>query len=228
MSAIVRGAVSGQGAPLRGRRVAVVTWSPRSSTSMLLGQAFTDRNGRFEIGYDERAGQGRLAVCVVDPSGRILAASRELSTLPPGADVDLDVPATEPDMEATRAMSLTELQADDDGQGQGQGGGQGQQGGGQGGQIQQGSGGTLPPPTTVDCDYTVTGHITWSDGSPVAGVAVRAVDQDLRGEQPLGPYAPDFHQETLTDESGEYTIQYHREQYTRAEYGTADLVVRVG
>ena len=79
----------------------------------------------------------------------------------------------------------------------------------------------------MDCDYTVTGHITWSDGSPVAGVAVRAVDQDLRGEQPLGPYAPDFHQETLTDESGEYTIQYHREQYTRAEYGTADLVVRV-
>jgi hypothetical protein len=79
----------------------------------------------------------------------------------------------------------------------------------------------------VDCDYTVTGHITWSDGSPVAGVAVRAVDQDLRGEQPLGPYAPDFHQETLTDEGGEYTIQYHREQYTQAEYGTADLVVRV-
>lgn len=83
MSAIVRGAVFGQGSPLRGRRVAVLTWSPGSSSSVLLTQAFTDRDGRYELGYEPAAGHGRLAVCVVDSGGLILAASGELSVLPP-------------------------------------------------------------------------------------------------------------------------------------------------
>ncbi len=75
--------------------------------------------------------------------------------------------------------------------------------------------------------YVVEGHVTWTGGQPVAGIVVRAVDQDLRTEQPLGPHAPDFADETRTDEAGYYSIPYTRAQFARAEIDSADLIVRV-
>ena len=38
--------------------------------------------------------------------------------------------------------------------------------------------------------FVVQGQVTWPDGRPVVGIAVRAADQDLRTEQPLGPLHP--------------------------------------
>jgi hypothetical protein len=75
-------------------------------------------------------------------------------------------------------------------------------------------------------DYVVRGRISWSDGTPVVDVVVRAVDEDLRGEQPLGPYAPKFTTETRTDASGAYEIVYGSAQYLGTEIKSADLVVR--
>ncbi len=77
-----------------------------------------------------------------------------------------------------------------------------------------------------DGGFKVSGRVTWPDGSPVAGVVVRAVDQDLRTEQPLGPHAPQFKQETRTDASGRYEISYTRTQFAHAEVKSADLIVR--
>ena len=76
-------------------------------------------------------------------------------------------------------------------------------------------------------EFIVCGVVTWSDGEPITGVAVRAVDQDLRRQQPLGPYAPGFGTETRTDRSGYYEIVYTADQFARAEDDTADLIVRV-
>ncbi len=74
--------------------------------------------------------------------------------------------------------------------------------------------------------YVVEGTVTWPDGRPVTGIVIRAVDQDLRSEQPLGPHAPGFREESTTDDSGHYKIPYSREQFARAEDDTADLIVR--
>jgi hypothetical protein len=74
---------------------------------------------------------------------------------------------------------------------------------------------------------TVRGRITWAEGSPVVEVAVRAFDQGLRSDQPLGPYAPGFEDETRTDARGSYLIPYNCGQLTRADAEAADLVVRV-
>jgi hypothetical protein len=78
-----------------------------------------------------------------------------------------------------------------------------------------------------DHRFVVSGRVTWPDGSLAAGVIVRAVDQDLRREQPLGPHAPKFEQETRTDDAGCYEIRYRRTQFKRAEIKNADLIVRV-
>jgi hypothetical protein len=78
-----------------------------------------------------------------------------------------------------------------------------------------------------DHRYVVSGRVTWPDGSPAADVIVRAVDQDLRREQPLGSHAPRFEQETRTDDAGCYEIRYRRTQFKRAEIKNADLIVRV-
>jgi hypothetical protein len=82
------------------------------------------------------------------------------------------------------------------------------------------------PPGDGDHRYLVSGRVTWADGSPVARVIVRAVDQDLRREQPLGPHAPEFELETRTDDLGFYEIRYRRGQFARAEIERADLIVR--
>jgi hypothetical protein len=74
--------------------------------------------------------------------------------------------------------------------------------------------------------FVVSGQLTWADGTPVADVVVRAVDQDLRNEQPLGPHAPHFAHETRTDAAGRYEIIYTRRQFAHAEVKTADLIVR--
>ncbi len=75
-------------------------------------------------------------------------------------------------------------------------------------------------------EYLVEGHVTWADGAPVAGIVVRAVDQDLRHERPLGPHAPRFTEETRTDQAGHYSIPYTAAQFAQAEDGSADLIVR--
>jgi hypothetical protein len=77
-----------------------------------------------------------------------------------------------------------------------------------------------------DGHFVVSGRVTWADGSPAAGVIVRAVDQDLRSEQPLGPHAPEFKGETRSDAEGCYEISYRRAQFARAEIKAADLIVR--
>jgi hypothetical protein len=74
--------------------------------------------------------------------------------------------------------------------------------------------------------FVVSGRVMWADGSPVAGVIVRAFDQDLRNDQPLGPYAPAFKRETRSDAEGCYEIRYRRAQFAQAEIKKADLIVR--
>lgn len=66
----------------------------------------------------------------------------------------------------------------------------------------------------------VSGHVRQPDGSPLVGVLVRAFDQDLRSEEPLG-------QPATTDEAGRYEISYTAQEFHRAEKGSADLIVRV-
>jgi hypothetical protein len=86
------------------------------------------------------------------------------------------------------------------------------------------------PLVTTDGDserrFMVSGKVTWTDGSPAAGMAIRAVDRDLRKEQPLGPHAPRFAHETRSDVAGRYEIVYTRSQFAHAEIKTADLIVR--
>src|SRR5690349_18085455 len=65
----------------------------------------------------------------------------------------------------------------------------------------------------------VSGTIRLADGSPAAGLAVAAVDRDLRSEQPLG--------QTTTGQDGSYAIHYGSAFAYRSERSTADVVVRV-
>jgi hypothetical protein len=67
--------------------------------------------------------------------------------------------------------------------------------------------------------FVVKGQVRHSDGSPLPGLIVSAVDVDLRGEEPLGT--------ATTDQQGQYQITYTAAQFARAEKATADLVVRV-
>jgi peptidoglycan hydrolase-like protein with peptidoglycan-binding domain len=67
--------------------------------------------------------------------------------------------------------------------------------------------------------FVVRGQVRYADGRPAAGQQVRAFDRDLRSEEPLG--------EAITDDSGRYEITYTAEQFSRAEKGSADLIVRV-
>ncbi|MCP4399234.1 MAG: hypothetical protein GY801_18270 [bacterium] len=68
-------------------------------------------------------------------------------------------------------------------------------------------------------EYSVSGKVAKSDGVGISGLIVRAFDRDLRNESFLG--------ETKTDDEGLYEIPYLRSQFTRADKGTADLVIRV-
>ncbi|MET3807139.1 hypothetical protein ABIB25_004161 [Nakamurella sp. UYEF19] len=84
----------------------------------------------------------------------------------------------------------------------------------------------IPPPAELNDGYSVSGHIRWPDGRPAASVIVRAVDRDLRHESRLSPGAPEFETETRTGIDGGYTIRYDREQFLRADVGSADIIVR--
>ena len=64
----------------------------------------------------------------------------------------------------------------------------------------------------------VSGRVTRFDGTPVAGLTVRARDRDLRTSQPLG-------KEVQTRGDGRFTIPYAAAQFSRAEKDSADIVV---
>ncbi|SLM48754.1 protein of unknown function [Nitrospira japonica] len=63
--------------------------------------------------------------------------------------------------------------------------------------------------------FVVSGRIRDTDDRPVAGVLVRAYDQDLRKSQLLG--------DDWTDELGHYRIPYRRTAFCRADKENADL-----
>src|SRR5438105_7627847 len=75
--------------------------------------------------------------------------------------------------------------------------------------------GELEEPRT----FVVKGQVRLADGTPLAGVLVRAFDKDMRSEELLG--------EVVTDQTGHYEITYAPEQFRRAEKGNADLRVSV-
>ncbi|MCC5907083.1 MAG: ribosomal protein L7/L12 [Balneolaceae bacterium] len=76
-----------------------------------------------------------------------------------------------------------------------------------------------PEPTEPENGiFIVFGQVLLSDGQPVEACLVRVFDRDLRSEQFLG--------ESVTDGKGAYKISYTKEQFKRAEKGTADLLVR--
>jgi hypothetical protein len=77
----------------------------------------------------------------------------------------------------------------------------------------------LPVPETVE-RFVVKGQIQRADGTPYAGIFVRAFDKDLRREQALGS-------RKVTNQEGRYKITYTRTQFCRADKGGADLIVRV-
>jgi hypothetical protein len=64
----------------------------------------------------------------------------------------------------------------------------------------------------------VKGTIRLADGSPAFGINVSAYDRDLRTEQLLG--------QSQTERDGSYRIQYSADAFTKAEAGSADLVVK--
>ena len=66
--------------------------------------------------------------------------------------------------------------------------------------------------------FVLKGRVVYADGKPLADGLVRAFDKDLRSEE--------FLWETTTDEEGRYAIHYNAEQFSRAEQGSADLIVR--
>ncbi len=69
--------------------------------------------------------------------------------------------------------------------------------------------------------YVVKGTARTLDGIPLAGVVVKAFDQDITREDLLG--------ETITDQKGNYKITYTASQFRRTskEVGGPDLIVRV-
>lgn len=67
--------------------------------------------------------------------------------------------------------------------------------------------------------FRVFGRVVRADGAPAAGLAVTALDRDLRLEQALGV--------ATTDSTGRYEILYTRAHFIRAEKAAADLVLRV-
>ena len=77
--------------------------------------------------------------------------------------------------------------------------------------------GDLPQQDEISA-FIVKGMVRRENLSVVAKAVVRAVDKDLRHEQPLG--------ESVTDEQGHYEIRYTRDQFRRSEKKSADLIVR--
>ncbi|HJX26587.1 MAG TPA: hypothetical protein VJ885_01640, partial [Thermoanaerobaculia bacterium] len=71
----------------------------------------------------------------------------------------------------------------------------------------------------VTLPFAVRGTVTEPGGRRARGLIVMAFDQDLRRREELG--------RAQTDGHGEYVIEYSAEHFTRAEKGSADLVVEV-
>jgi hypothetical protein len=71
----------------------------------------------------------------------------------------------------------------------------------------------------TEASYIVKGQLNQSDGRPLPGLLIHAVDKDLRHEQQLG--------EAATDSEGRYEISYSANQFRRAEKKQADLVIKV-
>ena len=70
---------------------------------------------------------------------------------------------------------------------------------------------------------TLRGLVRSADGSPLAGVTVRAFDRDVRAEQELG----NSQQPAVTGNDGRFTIAYTSAQFARAEKGAADIFFRL-
>jgi hypothetical protein len=66
--------------------------------------------------------------------------------------------------------------------------------------------------------FIVHGRVLQADGTPVAGITVKAVDKDVREESLLG--------ETTTEANGRYSITYYTGQLSRPDKTAADLIVR--
>ena len=66
--------------------------------------------------------------------------------------------------------------------------------------------------------FVVKGLVVYANGKPLTDGLVRAFDKDLRSEE--------FLWETTTDDEGRYAIHYNAEQFSRADLGSADLIVR--
>lgn len=69
-----------------------------------------------------------------------------------------------------------------------------------------------------DAPLIVRGQIRLADGTPFAGVLVHVYDKDLRSEELLG--------EMNADRDGRFEIGYSAAQFTSAEKGAADLLVK--
>jgi Neuraminidase-like domain/Putative peptidoglycan binding domain len=65
--------------------------------------------------------------------------------------------------------------------------------------------------------FVVRGILRLSDNTPVPGVEIQVFDRDLRSRELLA--------QTTTNSDGYYEITYTREQFSRAEKQTADLIV---
>ncbi|MFE7633963.1 neuraminidase-like domain-containing protein [Kitasatospora sp. NPDC057518] len=208
MSTVVRGTAAVAAGSRLGRRAAVVTGPPQSTESTILGPSSTDHRGPHRATREPGRGFGPPGEWVVDDGGAVLAFPPDLPTGPKG-----------PAAPGPAAAGGAATGAGGEG---GQGGGPGYGGRGYGG---HGPGDGHGP--SVADDLTVSGQVTWPEGAPVVNAVIRAVDRDLRTEQPLGPFAPGFPNETRTDAAGMYTIHYNRTQFARVELGSADLIVRV-
>jgi hypothetical protein len=203
MSVVIHGTVADlAGRPAEGQRVAVLAWAPNAAISVMLVQGFADHEGRFRLEYGELVEDAYVTACAVGADGRILGWTENLAGAPEDALVRIALGATNP-------IPLSAGRPDDT-------------------VLDLPSSASLaPPPASDGEEYAVSGRIGWPDGTAAIGVIVRAVDKDLRGEQPLGPYTPDFDQETRTDGAGRYRIPYLSRQFSEREIASADLVVQV-
>lgn len=72
---------------------------------------------------------------------------------------------------------------------------------------------------TAASPFIVKGVIRHQDGTPATGIKVCAYDKDLRSEQLLG--------EQITNQAGEYQIEYTAESFSRVEKNSADLMFKI-
>jgi len=197
-SLIVRGQIQdADGSPLTN---SVVRASDKDSPGgELLGEAVTNRDGRYEIKYasEQLHQMGKkaadLIVRVFDAKGALLLTSPTILNAKPVETVDLVIkpqvieqPKVEPKPD--------EKQKPDE----------------------------KPKPEGQSPAFALRGKVSNADGSVLIGFTVRAFDKDLpslKSEELLG--------ETLTDKDGHYEITYKAEQFRRAEKKSADLIVRV-